>query len=75
MGCHFLRQGFPTQESNVGLLHCRQILSQLSYEGSPIELLSLETPELIARSRVEISGELGGHLHIFINLRAFTEHL
>ena len=34
--CHFLLQGiFPTQESNAGLLHCRQILSQLSYKGSP----------------------------------------
>ena len=31
-----LLQGiFPTQESNWGLLHCRQILYQLSYEGSP----------------------------------------
>ena len=26
---------FPTQESNQGLLHCRWILYQLSYEGSP----------------------------------------
>ena len=26
---------FWTQESNWGLLHCRQILYQLSYEGSP----------------------------------------
>ena len=26
---------FPTQESNLGLLHCRQILYQLSYQGSP----------------------------------------
>ena len=31
-----LRQGiFPTQESNWGLLHCRQILCQLSYQESP----------------------------------------
>ena len=30
-----LLQGiFPTQESNWGLLHCRQILYQLSYWGS-----------------------------------------
>ena len=28
-----LQQIFPTQESNRGLLHCRQILHQLSYEG------------------------------------------
>ena len=26
---------FLTQESNQGLLHCRQILYQLSYQGSP----------------------------------------
>ena len=26
---------FPTQESNRGLLHCRQILYQLSHKGSP----------------------------------------
>jgi len=35
VGCHALLQGiFPTQGSNVGLLHCRQILYQLSYQGS-----------------------------------------
>ena len=32
---HSLLQGiFPTQESNPGLLHCRQILYPLSHEGS-----------------------------------------
>ena len=30
-----LQQIFPTQESNWGLLHCRWILYQLSYQGSP----------------------------------------
>ena len=36
VGCHALLQGiFPTQESNQGLLHFRQILYQLSYQGSP----------------------------------------
>ena len=35
MGSLSLLQGiFLTQESNWGLLHCRQILYQLSYEGS-----------------------------------------
>ena len=35
MGCHFLLQGiFPTQKLNLGLLHCRRILYQLSYEGT-----------------------------------------
>ena len=32
-----LLQGMlPTQESNPGLPHCRRILYELSYEGSPI---------------------------------------
>ena len=36
VGCHALLQGiFPTQESHLSLLHCRQILYRLSYEGSP----------------------------------------
>ena len=30
-----LQQIFPTQESNRGLLHCRWILYQLRYQGSP----------------------------------------
>ena len=30
-----LQQIFPSQESNQGLLHFRQILYQLSYQGSP----------------------------------------
>ena len=30
-----LQWSFPTQESNQGLLHWRQILYQLSYQGSP----------------------------------------
>ncbi|MDP1001455.1 hypothetical protein, partial [Klebsiella pneumoniae] len=30
-----LQEIFPTKELNWGLLHCRQILYQLSYQGSP----------------------------------------
>ena len=30
-----LQEIFPTQEFNQGLLHCRWILYQLSYQGSP----------------------------------------
>ena len=30
-----LQEIFPTQGSNLDLLHCRQILYQLSYQGSP----------------------------------------
>ena len=36
VGSLSLLQGiFPTKKSNLGLLHCRQILYQLSYKGSP----------------------------------------
>ena len=36
VGSHSLLQGiFPTQRSNPGLLHCRQILYQLSHKGRP----------------------------------------
>jgi len=31
-----LQWTFPTQELNRGLLHCRWILYQLSYQGSPL---------------------------------------
>ena len=36
-GLSLLQQTFPMQESNRSLLHCRQILYQLSYQGSPIQ--------------------------------------
>ena len=37
VGCHFLLQAiFPTQQSNLGLPHCRQMLYRLSHQGSPM---------------------------------------
>ena len=37
VGCHAFLQGtFPTQGSNPGLPHCREILYQLSHQGSPM---------------------------------------
>ena len=37
VGCQFLLQGiFLTQGSNLGLLHCRQILYPLSHQGNPL---------------------------------------
>ena len=32
-----IQESFQTQESNQGLLHCRQILYQLSYQGSSFQ--------------------------------------
>ena len=37
--CSLLQGMLETQESNQGLLHCRWILYQLSYQGSPQERL------------------------------------
>ena len=36
-----LQRIIPTQELNQGLLHCRWILYQLSYQGSPVALLDV----------------------------------
>ena len=45
VGCHAPFQGiFPTQGSNLGCLHCRQILYHLSHQGSldvAIQLLNM----------------------------------
>ena len=38
-GLSLLQRIFPTQESNQALLHCRRILYQLIYQGSPISLV------------------------------------
>ena len=44
MGCHLLLQGiFVTQGLNLGLLHCRQILYQLSYCKAIILQLKINT--------------------------------
>ena len=43
VGCHALLQGiFPTQGSNPGLPYCRQILYQLSHQGSPACWVSVD---------------------------------
>ena len=40
VGCRSLLQGIvPTQGSNLGLSHCRQILHHLSHQGSPRNLI------------------------------------
>ena len=44
VGSHSFLQGiFPTQRSSLSLLHCRQILYQLTHEGSPFASLCLIT--------------------------------
>ena len=47
VGCHFLLQGiFLTQESSPGLLHCRQILYQLSYSPGYIYSMQVKKQQL-----------------------------
>ena len=45
VGCHFLLQGtFPTQESNPGLLHCRQMLYRPSHQSQVHRKTSWKAP-------------------------------
>ena len=46
---NLLQQIFPMQESNYSLLHCRQILHQLSYQGSPVHIVR---PEILPLSSI-----------------------
>ena len=55
-GLPLLQRIFPTQELNWGLLHCRQILYQLSYQGMPLlkdtdfARLDIVTPSCLQRT-------------------------
>ena len=56
VGCHSLLQGIvPTQGLNSGLLHCRQILYQLSHKGSPgiLEWVAFPSPVDLPDSGIE----------------------
>ena len=47
---------FLTQELNWGLLHCRQILYQLSCQGSPQALFVVMLPKVHFTSHTRMSG-------------------
>ena len=66
VGCHALLQGiFPTQGSNPGLPHCRQILYCLSRQGSPFPWLCCAYfPIIFALITNIMRNAKGGHLHI-----------
>ena len=50
VGCHDLLQGtFLTQGSNLGLLHCRQILYHLSHLGSHKKIYGLNVIVIFSR--------------------------
>ena len=46
---NLLQRIFPTQELNYSLLHCRRILYQLSYQGSPVHRVR---PEILPLSSI-----------------------
>ena len=61
VGSLSLLQGiFPTQGSNPGLPHCRQILYQLSHQGSPRILESVAYPFSSRSSWPELNCITGG---------------
>ena len=77
--CNFLFQGiFPTQRSNPGLLHSRDMLYPLSHQGSPNRML-LMTPhkkrchlcDWLSSYRLEVSTTLS--LGLINLLEWFTE--
>ena len=55
-----LQRIFLTQESNQGLLHCRRILYQLSYQGSPrgpetyLNTIKESKHTLMVRHRIQV---------------------
>ena len=57
-----LQQILLTQESNQGLLHCRRILYQLSYQGSPSFLIGLFK---MALASTVFSIRNGEHISVF----------
>ena len=66
VGCHFLLQGiFPTRGSNPGLLHCKQILYQLSYEGRPYKDMSVTIIKICFYLILSWHYQLGRHKHNF----------
>ena len=71
-GCHAPLQGiFPTQELNLGLLHFRQILYRLSYEGSPYlkRVTSTESSDSLSDLLV------GTFFTVSVFLNAFLFHI
>ena len=67
-GLSFLQQIFLTQESNRGLLHCGQILNQLSSEGSP----PMERFQLNSTASCVSPAETGGALACLPSFSSFS---
>ena len=72
MGRLSLLQGiFPTQVSNQDLLHCRRVLYQLNYQGSPIYLPLKDISHFLCRSKFpyEVTSSIW---RIFLGVHIFS---
>ena len=59
-GSHSLLQGtFPTQELNLGLPHCRQILYHLSHQGSTVKCLRPATSLCHKKKKSQRENKMG----------------
>ena len=81
-----LLQGiFPNQGSNPGLLHCRQILYQLSHKGSPQRNFAccwlnffffffLIEPKILCKFQVKVKVKSLSHVRFFVTLWTIAHH-
>ena len=66
VGSLSLLQGiFPTQGSNLGLPHCRQILYHVSHKEGPVEVLNSDKVNFTIYSFVIIAFSVLGNLCLF----------
>ena len=70
-----LQRIFPTQELNWGLMHCRWILYQLSYQGSPIKEAPPGKPRNVTENQIQplTQSSSVGKLNYLGNLKLFLE--
>ena len=73
-GCLSLLQGFfPIQGLNLDLLHCRWILYQLSYKGSPGKFMLYQINKFDGVKKTEIkilhSRQMSQSIHLHITFR------
>ena len=62
---------FLIQELNQGLLHCRWILYQLSYQGGPYRLKTIKCTFLAMTSFLSTQGFHFFYVNWFLNLKIF----
>ena len=75
MGCHFLLQGiFPTQESNPGLPHCRQMLYCLSHHYQTVYTLKLKLLLAQITSSLAVPHMLFNHHFLFTTFTRGKAH-